>query len=93
MTKNIKLILVLAIFCELALIKAKVYHENHIRKRRNFQDSNESILNQERHLKLKKFRRSVGEQAGSFPLDDLHATQFDLKKKIKEGRRLLQFAV
>ena len=53
MTKNIKLILVLAIFCEVALIKAKVHHENHIRKRRSFQDTNESILNQERHLKLK----------------------------------------
>ena len=69
-----------------------MYHENHIRKRRNFQDSNESILNQERHLKLKKFRRSVGEQAGSFPLDDLHATQFDLKNGTHHNQALIHWS-
>ena len=40
----------------------------------------------------RKFRRSVGEQAGSFPLDDLHATQFDLKNGTHHNQALIHWS-
>lgn len=40
----------------------------------------------------RKFRRAVEEQAGSFPLDDLHATQFDLKNGTHHNQALIHWS-
>jgi len=90
MTAKIKLLLALALFCELALVQAKVHHENHLRKRSTFQDTHKSILNRER--RLVKWKRAAEEQAGSFPLDDLHATQFDLKNGTHHNQALIHWS-